>query len=226
MQSQGSNEDLVANYRENPAEDILEQLLQRNDRLIWSIIKRFGSYRNDNEDSYQDAVEGFLNAVSSYDPNRNTKFTSWAYECVRNYIQNNDPNYDRRERKVKRFINGNPDKTLEETYELLKKDPKNDINKEFFDSVATKREIPIDKVVRDRNGNQMYLVDTEKSLTQDQSELYYQDVFKPLSREEKGIAELLLEGNTLNEIKTKLQIPHNQLNRLIERIKLKIKPRI
>ncbi len=220
------NENLVKTYQANPSEDILQELLDKNNRLIWKVIKDYGNKNNDQEDSFQDAVEGFINAIESFKFDKNTKFSTWAYQQIRNYIQNNDIHYDRRERQIYRYLNQNPDKTHEEIWEVIKKNPKNDISKDLFDLVATKREIPIDKRAPDRDGNMMFIVDIYKSVNQDHSDLYYNDMFQNLNPRQNKIARMLLEDITHKTIKRRLRLTDTVFSRELKTIQTKVKERL
>ncbi len=221
-----NNEALIAQYKKEPKEELLESLIKNNDRLVWKIIKDYGNKYNDPQDSYQDAIEGFIEAVNSYKPDRNTKFSTWAYQQIRNYLQNNDFHYNHRERQIYKAINENPDKTLEEVWKLVKENPKNDVSKELFDLVAAKREIPIDKRVPDKDGNMMFIVDQYKSDVQDHSQLYFYDMLKTLNPRQEKIARLLLEENTHKYIKKALKLTDTVFNRELQTIQLKVKGRI
>ncbi len=221
-----NNEELVKEYQISGDEELLQKLITINDRLIYSIIKKYGNKNNDPEDSYQDAVEGFIIAINSFKFEKNTKLSTWAYQQVRNYLQNNDPNYDWRERKIHRYLNENQDKTHEEIWDIIKSKPNNDISKELFDLVATKREVPIDKKVQDKDGNSMFIVDMYHSSNQDHSELYFEDMFATLNPRQNKIATMLLDENTHEDIKKNLRLSDVDFNRDLKTIQTKVLKRM
>lgn len=58
--------------------DILTNLIQENEKLIYSIINKYSYYFNI-DDLYQVSVIGLINAYHNYNKEKNTKFSSYAY---------------------------------------------------------------------------------------------------------------------------------------------------
>ena len=56
----------------------IEDVLIENERLVYSIINKFGSYQ-DKDDLYQVGMIGLINAYKNFDSSKNTKFSSYAY---------------------------------------------------------------------------------------------------------------------------------------------------
>lgn len=58
--------------------DACEQILVENDRLIWSVVKRYTGRGADPEDLFQLGCIGFLKAIQGYDPDYGTRFSTYA----------------------------------------------------------------------------------------------------------------------------------------------------
>lgn len=59
----------------------MENLIQENSNLIYSITKYFEKYGN-KEDLYQAGCIGMMLAYKNYDPTQNVKFTTYAYPYI------------------------------------------------------------------------------------------------------------------------------------------------
>ena len=70
----------------------MENILEY-ENLIYKMISRYQSF--DQEDLYQVAMIGLMNARKNYNPNENTKFSTYAYYYIlgeiNNYISANNP---------------------------------------------------------------------------------------------------------------------------------------
>ncbi len=55
-----------------------QQILVENDRLIWSVVKRYTGRGVDAEDLFQLGCIGFLKAIQGYDPAYGTQFSTYA----------------------------------------------------------------------------------------------------------------------------------------------------
>ena len=59
----------------------IEDVLIENERLVYSIINKFGSYQ-DKDDLYQVGMVGLVEAYKHYDKNYDTKFSTFAYYYI------------------------------------------------------------------------------------------------------------------------------------------------
>jgi RNA polymerase sigma-B factor len=88
-----SNEALVASYRADQDATCLEQVLQRNERLLHFVLKRFTYSDEPYDDLFQVARLGLLKAVQRYDPVKGSGFTTYAVAVVdgevRHYLRDN-----------------------------------------------------------------------------------------------------------------------------------------
>lgn len=64
-----------------------KQLVTDNHNLIYGIMKQYKLNFDAPEDYYGAAAVGLCNAALHYDPNRNVKFSSYAYVCMSREIQ-------------------------------------------------------------------------------------------------------------------------------------------
>lgn len=61
--------------------DEITNLILNNEKLIYSITNYFKNY-NSKEDLYQAGCLGLINAYKRYNPNMNSKFTTYAYPYI------------------------------------------------------------------------------------------------------------------------------------------------
>lgn len=64
-----------------------ETLLAENDKLIWSIVKRYTGRGTETEDLFQLGCIGFLKAVQSFDPAYGTQFSTYAVPKIAGEIR-------------------------------------------------------------------------------------------------------------------------------------------
>ena len=64
-----------------------EQLLMENDKLIWSIVRRYTGRGAESEDLFQLGCIGFLKAVEGYDPEYGTQFSTYAVPKIAGEIR-------------------------------------------------------------------------------------------------------------------------------------------
>lgn len=99
-----SNEKLFQKY-ENKVEDIikaqngdsqvLENLIEQNQGLLWSIVKRFTGRGFETEDLYQIASLGFIKCIKKFDTNFDVRLSTYAVPYIlgeiKRYIQEDGP---------------------------------------------------------------------------------------------------------------------------------------
>lgn len=64
-----------------------ERLLLENDKLIWSIVKRYAGRGGETEDLFQLGCIGFLKAVRSFDSSYGTQFSTYAVPKIAGEIR-------------------------------------------------------------------------------------------------------------------------------------------
>ncbi|MCD6119568.1 sigma-70 family RNA polymerase sigma factor [bacterium] len=78
---------LFAEYKKNPSPKMEELLMKRFEKLVYSIMKDFGSSPADIEDIRQVGMTGLLLAIRRYDPASNYRFSTFAWPTIRGEIQ-------------------------------------------------------------------------------------------------------------------------------------------
>ena len=61
-------------------------LIEENLNLIHYVLSKMNNINNQYEDLFQEGVIGLINASNTYDINKNIKFSTYAYCCIRNEI--------------------------------------------------------------------------------------------------------------------------------------------
>ncbi len=98
------NENMYEKY-DNQVEDILkaqngdgdalEKLIENNQGLIWSIVKRFCGRGYETEDLYQIASLGFIKCIKKFDTNFEVRLSTYAVPYIlgeiKRYIQEDGP---------------------------------------------------------------------------------------------------------------------------------------
>lgn len=81
------NDDLnLINSAQNGNEKAFEQLKNKYDYLIKSIIVNFVNSYLDYDDLYQEATLGFLNSVKTFNKNKNANFKTYSSSCIKNKV--------------------------------------------------------------------------------------------------------------------------------------------
>ncbi|RJQ42845.1 MAG: sigma-70 family RNA polymerase sigma factor [Gaiellales bacterium] len=87
------NEKLIAEYQQTRDSSVLEEILERNQGLLHSVLKQFSYFPDPYEDLLQVANMGLIKAVQRYDGSRATGFSSYAVAVVdgeiRHYLRDN-----------------------------------------------------------------------------------------------------------------------------------------
>ena len=75
-----------------------EQLYNENEKLIHKVCVEFKNTGIEHEDLFGIACIGFAKALNTFEENKSTKFTSYAYTCmkneIKNYLRDNKFNYE------------------------------------------------------------------------------------------------------------------------------------
>ena len=104
---------------QNGKQSAMEKLINVNNGLIWSIVRRFKDRGYELEDLYQVAVIGFIKSIKKFDTNFEVKLSTYAVPYIlgeiKRYIQTNGPI------KISRTIKELQYKIVEQQKETLKK---------------------------------------------------------------------------------------------------------
>ena len=80
---------------QNGKQSAMEKLINVNNGLIWSIVRRFKDRGYELEDLYQVAVMGFIKSIKKFDTNFEVKLSTYAVPYIlgeiKRYIQTNGP---------------------------------------------------------------------------------------------------------------------------------------
>lgn len=80
---------------QNGNETAMEKLININNGLIWSIVKRFKDRGFETEDLYQIAVIGFIKSIKKFDTSFDVKLSTYAVPYIlgelKRYMQNDGP---------------------------------------------------------------------------------------------------------------------------------------
>jgi len=82
-------EELVSIYQRSGDPGILEKIIDKNKRLLFSIAKKYKNPGHDFEDLMQMAYTGLLVAVNRYKIQKKNKFSTFAYYCINGEILHN-----------------------------------------------------------------------------------------------------------------------------------------
>ena len=80
---------------QNGDSDALEKLIQSNQGLLWSIVKRFCGRGYETDDLYQIASLGFIKCIKKFDTNFEVRLSTYAVPYIlgeiKRYIQEDGP---------------------------------------------------------------------------------------------------------------------------------------
>lgn len=87
---------LVIEYNKNGNQEVFSMILKQTENMIYNTIKNCKTHEKD--DLYQVGAFGLLKAIKTFNIERNVKFTSYAYEIIKNeiyfYLRKNKNNYN------------------------------------------------------------------------------------------------------------------------------------
>ena len=67
---------------QNKSEDALAKIIEANNGLIWSIVKRFSGRGYNKEDLYQLGCIGLIKAIQRFDVNFNVRISTYAVPYI------------------------------------------------------------------------------------------------------------------------------------------------
>ena len=67
---------------QNGNQDLLNNIVEKNSRLVWSIVKRFKNGRIELEDLYQIGAMGLVKSIKRFDKNYNVKLSTFAVPYI------------------------------------------------------------------------------------------------------------------------------------------------
>ena len=224
---------------QNGNEDIMEQLIEKNKGLIWSIIRRFKDRGVETDDLYQIGVLGFIKSIKKFDTTFDVKLSTYAVPYimgeVKRHIRDDGPI------KISRSIKDLGKKAMEIQREHLRKTGQDISIVEVAKKLrVSKEEIafaldsfnPVESIYNSTTDQEdgPTLIDTISSNIDEQSEivnkLSLEQLIENLNGEEKQIIMLrYYKGRTQLEVAKILKTSQVQISRIEKRIleKMKVK---
>lgn len=224
---------------QNGNEDIMEQLIEKNKDLIWSIIRRFKDRGVETDDLYQIGVLGFIKSIKKFDTTFDVKLSTYAVPYimgeVKRHIRDDGPI------KISRSIKDLGKKAMEIQREHLRKTGQDISIVEVAKKLrVSKEEIafaldsfnPVESIYNSTTDQEdgPTLIDTISSNIDEQSEivnkLSLEQLIENLNGEEKQIIMLrYYKGRTQSEVAKILKTSQVQISRIEKRIleKMKVK---
>ena len=224
---------------QNGNEDIMEQLIEKNKGLIWSIIRRFKDRGVETDDLYQIGVLGFIKSIKRFDTTFDVKLSTYAVPYimgeVKRHIRDDGPI------KISRSIKDLGKKAMEIQREHLRKTGQDISIVEVAKKLrVSKEEIafaldsfnPVESIYNSTTDQEdgPTLIDTISSNIDEQSEivnkLSLEQLIENLNGEEKQIIMLrYYKGRTQSEVAKILKTSQVQISRIEKRIleKMKVK---
>ena len=226
---------------ENKVEDIIqaqegdksamEKLIQDNNGLIWSIVKRFKDRGYEVDDLYQIAVIGFIRAIKRFDTSFDVKLSTYAVPYilgeVRRYIQTEGPI------KISRSIKELLYKISEVQKEYLKRGKEASIEEIAKEVGVEKEEIvvalesrtPVNSIYENETGDEegATILDKLSTGVDEQSlitnKIAILDLVKNLEGREKQVILLrYYRGKTQTEIASIMNINQVQVSRIERKV--------
>ena len=225
---------------QNGNEDIMEQLIEKNKGLIWSIIRRFKDRGVETDDLYQIGVLGFIKSIKKFDTTFDVKLSTYAVPYimgeVKRHIRDDGPI------KISRSIKDLGKKAMEIQREHLRKTGQDISIVEVAKKLrVSKEEIafaldsfnPVESIYNSTTDQEdgPTLIDTISSNIDEQSEivnkLSLEQLIENLNGEEKQIIMLrYYKGRTQSEVAKILKTSQVQISRIEKRILEKVKVKL
>lgn len=150
------NEKLVSKYQQDMDSRVLEEILERNQGLLHSVLKQFSFFPDPYEDLLQVANLGLIKAVQRYDGSKKAGFSSYAVAIVdgevRHYLRDNV--LMRRPRWLKQAEQRIEEASLELTKELKRRPTMKELSRK-----ANISEEGILEIMRARAASNLHTVD-------------------------------------------------------------------
>lgn len=188
-----SDEELLSQIRDG-SDDAMECLLERYRDMVRKEARRFFLAGGDEEDLIQEGMIGLFKAVTSYQKEKNTSFSTFAYICVQRQIYTTITAFNR-----KKHIPLNTAVSLSEQ--------KNQEDELALDEILeTPEKTPEELMLRKEELND-----------------YHRILDQNLSKFEKQVMDHYLNGENYTMIAKKLGKSDKSIDNAIQRIRRKIK---
>lgn len=219
------------NSAQNGDKLAMEELINVNNGLIWSIVKRFKDRGYEIEDLYQIAVMGFMKAIQKFDVGFDVRLSTYAVPYIlgeiRRYIQTDGPI------KISRSIKELLYKISEVEKEYLKKGKEitiDEIAKEIGVSreevvVALESKVPVNSIYESESNDEdsISLIDKIASGVDEQNlitnKITLSELIKNLKDREKQVILLrYFRGKTQSEVAKIIGVNQVQVSRIERKV--------
>ena len=217
----------------------MEKLINTNNGLIWSIVKRFKDRGYEVDDLYQIAVIGFMKAIQKFDTNFEVRLSTYAVPYIlgeiRRYTQTEGPI------KISRSIKELLYKISEVQKEYLKKGKEigiEEIAKEVGVSkdeviVALESKTPVNSIYENESNDEdgVSLIDKLSTGIDEQNlitnKIALTELIKKLSENERQVIMLrYFRGKTQSEVARIIGVNQVQVSRIERRVLEKMKNKL
>ena len=208
----------------------MEKLINNNNGLIWSIVKRFIDRGYETEDLYQIAVIGFIRAIKKFDTSFEVKLSTYAVPYIlgdlRRYMQTEGPI------KISRSIKELLYKISELEKEYLKKGKEASIEEIANEIGVSKEDIvmaleskkPVNSIYENESDEEgLSLMDKISTNVDEQTlianKLTISELIENLEEKEKQIILLrYFRGKTQTEVAKVMGVNQVQISRIEKRV--------
>lgn len=217
----------------------MEKLINTNNGLIWSIVKRFKDRGYEVDDLYQIAVIGFMKAIQKFDTNFEVRLSTYAVPYIlgeiRRYTQTEGPI------KISRSIKELLYKISEVQKEYLKKGKEigiEEIAKEVGASkdeviVALESKTPVNSIYENESNDEdgVSLIDKLSTGIDEQNlitnKIALTELIKKLNENERQVIMLrYFRGKTQSEVARIIGVNQVQVSRIERRVLEKMKSKL
>ena len=241
MQETDLYDNQIADIKEaqNGDKATMEKLIDNNNGLIWSIVKRFKNRGYEIDDLYQIAVLGFIKAIKKFDTSFAVKLSTYAVPYIlgelKRYIQTEGPIKISRSIKEllykisetqKEFLKQGKELSIEEMSKEIRV-PKEEI------VIALESKVPVNSIYENDSGedDNLNILDRLSSGIDEQNliinKIAIGDLIKDLKEREKQVILLrYFRGKTQTEVAELLGVNQVQVSRIERNVLGKMKRKL
>lgn len=223
---------------QNGDEEKFNEIVEKNEKLIWSIVKRFQNNKYETEDLFQIGAIGFIKSIKRFDKNYNVQLSTFAVPYIIGEIKRflRDDGTIKVSRSLKEL--NIKIKMLEKEYEKQGKELSIEtIEKELketkeniilaMESDKTIKSIEEENEEGEKDTSTIKQIKVESHENETIRNIILKDEIKKLNEKEKQIIILrYFYGKTQNEIAQKLNTSQVQISRIEKNILLKMRENI
>lgn len=217
---------------QNGVESAMEKLININNGLIWSIVKRFKDRGFETEDLYQIAVIGFIKSIKKFDTSFDVKLSTYAVPYIlgelKRYMQTDGPI------KISRTIKELLYKISEVEKEYTKQGKEisiEEMSKEVGVSkeeviMALESKVPVNSIYENESGDEddgISIIDTISNNTDEQTiitnKLAITELINNLNEREKQVILMrYFRGQTQTEVAKIMGVNQVQISRIEKKV--------